>query len=78
MAGNVWEWVADWSGPYPSEAVTDPVGPDAGTTRVIRGGAFASDADGVRSSYRFVGGDVRPTARHPNIGFRCAADPGRG
>jgi formylglycine-generating enzyme required for sulfatase activity len=31
------EWVADWYGPYPSEAVVDPCGPAVGTARVVRG-----------------------------------------
>ncbi|MCX6894716.1 MAG: SUMF1/EgtB/PvdO family nonheme iron enzyme [Verrucomicrobia bacterium] len=31
------EWCADWHGPYRPEAQTDPVGPDSGLTRVVRG-----------------------------------------
>ncbi len=40
MHGNAWEWVADWFGPYSKEAQTDPPGPDQGSLRVLRGGAF--------------------------------------
>jgi formylglycine-generating enzyme required for sulfatase activity len=36
------EWCYDWYGPYRCEAQVDPVGADAGMTRVIRGGGLDS------------------------------------
>lgn len=36
-AGNVWEWVSDWLGPYPQGPATDPQGPVSGEWRVRRG-----------------------------------------
>jgi formylglycine-generating enzyme required for sulfatase activity len=34
------EWVADWYGPYPAAAQTDPTGPLDGYFRVVRGGGL--------------------------------------
>ncbi len=50
--GNVWEWCWDWYGDYPSGSVTDPIGPESGTMRVMRGGAWNESAKGCRSATR--------------------------
>jgi hypothetical protein len=45
------EWVGDWHGLLPADAVADPTGPVTGTTRVIRGGAHrASLSPDARNS----------------------------
>ena len=69
MHGNVWEWCADWLGDYPRQAVIDPLGPDQGTFRVLRGGSWYYIGRNVRSANR--GGD-EPDNRNVNIGFRLA------
>lgn len=40
MHGNVWEWVSDRFGLFPEGQFTDPKGPDAGASRVMRGGSW--------------------------------------
>jgi formylglycine-generating enzyme required for sulfatase activity len=67
--GNVWEWVADWYGPYPSGSVTDPRGSASGTRRVLRGGSWYYNSRFARVSFRNY---VEPEDRGFNIGFRCA------
>ena len=70
IVGNVWEWTADWMGPYGKDALTDPAGPATGEERVLRGGAWnASKADWLRPSYRY---SEPAEAKTHVIGFRCA------
>jgi eukaryotic-like serine/threonine-protein kinase len=70
VVGNVWEWSSDWYAPYSADAVTDPKGPETGTERVLRGGAWnGSDPAWVRPTYRFK---IAPTLRSHGIGVRCA------
>lgn len=77
MIGNVWEWCSDWYCPILFESGfarknrTNPMGPEAGTTRVIRGGSFKSDATMCRASFR---GDLAPADAllAAAVGFRPA------
>lgn len=71
MLGNVWEWVNDWYGTYPSSAQTDPTGPVSAARRVIRGGSWTISFN-VRSSYR---SDVTPGYTNFDFGFRVARTP---
>jgi formylglycine-generating enzyme required for sulfatase activity len=71
MAGNVWEWVNDWAGPYQSDPQNDPTGPASGSNRVHRGGAWNYNANGLRSSNRSMGS---PDYSNGSTGFRVARD----
>jgi formylglycine-generating enzyme required for sulfatase activity len=71
MAGNVWEWTADAGTLYLPDAVTDPLGPAQGSTRIVRGGSFGDDARDLRVSNRTPN---QPGRVNVNVGFRCARD----
>jgi formylglycine-generating enzyme required for sulfatase activity len=70
MAGNVWENVWDWHSREPNGGV-DPVGPETGTHRVIRGGSWHNPPGDCRAA-RHNDGDRGPSFRNYARGFRLA------
>jgi len=73
MAGNVWEWVADWYSEiyYQSSPLSNPFGPDLGQSRVLRGGSWNRSEYDSRASNRLKYG---PDYNNFDIGFRCARE----
>lgn len=71
---NVWEWTNDWYeyGYYATSPSSNPLGPNNGTVRVLRGGSLNNVAFVARSAYRLYG---FPSYRSGAIGFRLARTP---
>jgi len=77
MAGNVWEWVNDFYDEayyQGSNSSKNPLGPESGQSRVLRGGSWFSVEDGVRSAYRGRNDPTYSSAVNL-IGFRCSSSP---
>ena len=74
MAGNVWEWVNDWDNLtyYQDQHSSNPLGPDSGTSRVLRGGSWVGMEFVIRSAGRH---SAAPDIVDYDIGFRCISSP---
>lgn len=82
MLGGVREWCLDWYGEYAPGEQTDPVGPQTGWAKVVRGGLLdrpvpkppspevtASNRGSVGPAFGYRAGDPNGFGKHP-IGFR--------
>ena len=71
MSGNVDEWCQDWYTDYSNDIQFDPMGPDEGLYRVVRGGAYNSNDNDCRVSSRR---SFDPDSASAGIGLRLALD----
>jgi len=69
MSGNAWEWCYGSYYAYPIEPVDNPNSPLEGTTRMIRGGAWNSNADSCQVAFQNA---ALTTNNYWNTSFRIA------
>lgn len=75
MSGNIMEWCEDWMAPYGNAEMHNPAGPEAGESRVMRGGYYNSTSPACtvydRSWYL-------PTGKYEYFGLRVVMEAGNG
>lgn len=73
MSGNAREWAADWYSPtYNIEnPIPDPLGPDFGEKRSVRGSSYQDSANATIAAHRF---SLDPLESLPDLGFRCVVE----
>lgn len=72
VAGNVFEWVLDWSASGYPNPCTNCSNLTSGTNRVLRGGSFDFISNALYASFR---GNFSPTGRPRDAGVRCVRSP---
>ncbi|MCU4162882.1 SUMF1/EgtB/PvdO family nonheme iron enzyme [Carboxylicivirga caseinilyticus] len=70
MSGNVWEWCYDFYDAefYKNSSSNNPLGPQSGDKKIIRGGGYKSPTRELQVKHR---GAEKPQKRSVEIGFRC-------
>lgn len=75
MTGNTWEWCNDWfDARFESATRDNPLGPPAGTGRVVKGGSYLCHRS-YCNRYRVAARSSNtPDSATTNMSFRCVRD----
>jgi formylglycine-generating enzyme len=76
ILGNVWEWCSDWfsSNYHLYGTRVNPVGPETGQTKAMRGGSYLCHASYCNRYRNAARTSNTPDSAGTNIAFRCVRD----